>query len=90
MLLIIVHPATGLLHAFRDRASVGVKVPSQRSSQVGGQTAQFAPQISQYGIMGLETTEYTDDRVHFPGLVETVSVVHGCVWSPLGRNPDFA
>ena len=31
----------------------------------------------------------TDDRVHFPGLIETVSVVPGCVWDPLGRNPDF-
>ena len=39
--------------------------------------------------MGLETSEHTDDRVHFTGLIETVSDVPGYIWGPLARNPDF-
>ena len=56
---------------------------------MGVYTAQFSSQIFQYGIMGLETTDHTDGRVHFHGLIETVSVVPGCVWRPPGQNPDF-
>ena len=39
--------------------------------------------------MGLETSEHTDGRVHFTGLIETVSDVPGYIWGPLARNPDF-
>ena len=39
--------------------------------------------------MELETSEHTDDRVHFTGLIETVSDVPGYIWGPLARNPDF-
>ena len=39
--------------------------------------------------MGFETSEHTDGRVHFTGLIETVFDVPGYIWGPLARNPDF-
>ena len=39
--------------------------------------------------MELETSEHTDGRVYFTGLIETVSDVPGYIWGPLVRNADF-
>ena len=49
----------------------------------------FAPPLSKYEIIEFETSEHTDGRVHFTGLIETVSDVPGYIWGPLARNPDF-
>ncbi len=70
---------------------VQVQVPSQRSSEGGGANLDLPPPLSQnnYEIMGLETSEHTDGRVHFTGLIETVSDVPEYIWGPLARNPDF-
>ena len=48
--------------------------------------------VPTYEIMGLATSEHTvitDDRVHFTGLIETVSDVPGYICGPLARNPDL-
>ena len=39
--------------------------------------------------MGLETSEDTDSRGRFIGLLETVSGIPGYIWGPLERNSDF-
>ena len=39
--------------------------------------------------MGLETSEYTESRVHLTGLTEGVSDVPGYIWRPLARYSDF-
>ena len=65
------------------------KVLYKRSSQRGGQTAQFVHVPPSPHNMGLATWEHTDGRVHFTGRVETVSDVPGHTWDPLARNSDL-
>ena len=48
----------------------------------GGPSVHLPPPL-QNEISGLETSEHTDGRVHFPGLTEGVSDVPGFMWRPL-------
>ena len=52
-----------------------LKVLQQRSPKGGGPNGCLPP-LSKYEIIGLETSEHTDGRVHFTGLIETVLDVH--------------
>ena len=45
--------------------------------------------LPKYEIMGLETSEHTDGRVHFTGLIETVLGVHTNICGPLARYSDL-
>ena len=65
-----------------------------RDLQKRGGKRPFAPppvhHFRWYDIMGLGSSEYTGGRVHFPGLIELVSELPGCVWGPLTRNSDLS
>ena len=44
------------------------------------------PPLSKCEILILESSEHTDDRIHFTEVIETVSDVPRCIWDPLTRN----
>ena len=44
------------------------------------------PPLSKCEILILESSEHTDDRIHFTEVIETVSDVPRCIWEPLTRN----
>ena len=72
-----------------SRLFIALKVPQQRSSQGGGGRLHSAPPLSKYEIMSLETSEYTESRVHFTGLIEPVLGVHTNICGPLARYSDL-
>ena len=49
----------------------------------------MAPPTSKYEISIFETSDHTDGRVYFPGLLVTVPGGPGCISSPLAMHSDL-